>query len=401
MKETETEILVVGGGFVGAALALAAARLGFAVLLADGGGAAAERGADPRASMLSRASRALLERLGALEGMAARLQPVQEMVISHGPRSEDGGGGSPVFLGFPGAARKGGGKEGKQPLAWMAENRHLGEGLEKALQQGKGLRRMKARVAACTAAGRNRIEARLEGGGRVRARLCIAADGGNSRLRGDVGIETVEWRYEGRALTAVVAHEWEHGGVAQEHFLPGGPFAVLPLPGRRSSLVWVETERAAAALARCPEAVFLQQARRRMGGRQGELSLASTRLTYPVRLLLARRYGAEGLLLAGDAAHAVHPLAGQGLNMGLKDVLALEQLLAEARRLGLGLDFALLLERYERMRRFDNLAMAMVTDGTQRLFRGEGAVLRALRDLCLGTAQASPWIRAMGERLAG
>ncbi len=399
MSEAESEILIVGGGFVGAALGLAAAKAGFAVLLVDGGGAAlGGRGADPRASMLSRASRTLLERLGALDGMEAALQPVREMVISHGSRSEDGGGASPFVLGFPGAARSGG-DAGKEPLAWMVENRHLRAGLQQAMGQCGGLERMTARVVDCAAAGRNRIEARLEGGGLVRARLCVAADGAASRLRGGAGIETVEWRYAGRALTAVVAHEWEHDGVAQEHFLPGGPFAILPLPGRRSSLVWVEEPQAAAALEHCQEEVFLQLARRRMGGRRGALALEGARLSYPVGLLLARRYGAEGLLLAGDAAHAVHPLAGQGLNMGLKDVMALERLWGEARRLGLGLDCAMLLERYERMRRFDNLVMAMVTDGTQRLFRGEGGVLRVLRDLCLGTAQANPWIRAMGERL--
>ena len=392
----EAEILIAGGGFVGTALALATARLGFAVLLVEAGDAPPDAEEDPRASMLSASSRALLERLGVLAGMETRLQPVWEMLVSHGARSEVGGEASPFFVAFAGA-----GKARKEPLAWMLENRHLRAGMAAALRQNPEVRRLApARVARCTAVAHNRSEVRLEDGRRLLARLCIATDGANSQLRGDAGIETSGWRYEGSALTAVIAHEWEHDGVAQEHFMPAGPFAILPLPGRRSSLVWVETAEAAAALTRCPQEIFLAEAWRRMGDHSGEMRLEGRRLAYPIGLQLARRYGAPGLLLAGDAAHVVHPLAGQGLNMGLKDVIALEELLRESRRLGLAADAGLLLERYERKRRFDNLAMAMVTDGTQRLFHGDGAILRLLRDLCLGTAQASERIRALGERLA-
>ena len=389
-----TQILVAGGGFVGATMALASANAGFETLLLDANAAPPSDSRDPRASMLSASSLQLLKRLGVLDGIESSLQPVEEMVVSHGSRS---GGCSPFFLTFPQEKTL-----RSPPLAHMIENRHLREGLEHAVQRHKGLRRhAPAKVIRCEAHKRNRIEVRLEGGGTVNANLCIAADGARSQLRADAGIETTGWRYGAHALTAVLAHEHEHHGVAHEYFLPSGPFAILPLSGRRFSLVWTETPRAADALTRCSEEVFLEEAKRCTGGRYGKLSLESKRLAYPVQLQLARRYGAEGLLLAGDAAHVVHPLAGQGLNMGLQDVIALEELLEESARLGLSLDSSMLLERYERKRRFDNFVMAAITDGTHRLFQGEGDVLRVLRDICLGTAQTSPWIRALGERLAG
>ena len=389
-----TQILVAGGGFVGASFALASAGMGFDTLLLDASASPPSGSQDPRASMLSSSSLQLLKRLGALEGMESLLQPVEKMIVSHGSRD---GGCSPFFLTFPREkARR------DAPLAYMIENRHLRKGLERAMRNCKRLRRhAPARVIRCETPRRNRIEAHLEGGGSIGARLCIAADGANSQLRADAGIETTGWHYESHALTAVLAHEREHHGVAQEHFLPSGPFAMLPLPGQRSSIVWLEAPQATDVLVRCDEKIFLREAERRMGGRYGKLSLESERLSYPVRLQLARRYGAQGLLLAGDAAHVVHPLAGQGLNMGLQDVIALEELLEEGMRLGLAPDSLALLERYERKRRFDNLAMAAVTDRTHRLFHGEGGFLRILRDVCLGTVQASPWIRALGERLAG
>lgn len=394
MRETETDILIVGGGFVGASLALAAARLGYEPLLLDGGGM--PEGEDPRASMLSASSLGLLRRLGVVEAEDC-LQPVREMMISHGEREQDGGDVSPVFLNFPGKDRR-----RETPLAWMVENRRLRAGMERAIHRAGLQRWTPAMVVECEAASGHRMRARLQDGRSIRARLCIAADGGHSRLREYAGVETLEWRYEGRALTAVVSHEWEHSGIAYEHFSSSGLFAVLPLPGRRSSIVWAESTETAEALVRCEEHVFLSQARRRMGGERGDnLALESRRLAYPLQLKLARSQGARGMLLVGDAAHVIHPLAGQGLNMGLKDVLALEKLLGESRRLGLALDAGLLLERYERMRRFDNLAMAMIVDGTYRLFRGDGGPLRLMRDVCLGTAQASPWIRAMGERVTG
>lgn len=389
-----TQILVVGSGFVGATMALASAGTGFETLLLDANATQPSDSQDPRASMLSSSSFQLLKRLGVLDGIESSLQPVEEMVVSHGSPS---GGCSPFFLTFPREKA-----HCSPPLAYMIENRHLRKGLERAVQRSKEIRRhAPAKAARCETHKRNRIEVRLESGEIVRANLCIAADGARSQLRADSGIETTGWHYGAHALTAVLAHEHEHHGIAQEYFLPSGPFAILPLPGRRCSLVWVETPLAADALTRCSEERFLEEAKRRTGERYGKLSLESKRLSYPIRLQLARRYGAEGLLLAGDAAHVVHPLAGQGLNMGLQDVLALEELLGESARLGMSLDSSMLLECYERKRRFDNLLMAAITDGTHRLFQGEGNALRVLRNVCLGTAQTSPWIRTLGERLAG
>ena len=388
-----TQILVAGGGFVGATMALASANTGFETLLLDANTAPPSDSQDPRASMLSASSLQLLKRLGVLDGMESSLQPVEEMVVSHSSRSS---GCSPFFLTFPQ-------KKTRQspPLAYMIENRYLREGLEHAVQCHKGLRRCApVKVVRCEAHRRNHIEAHLESGETVKANLCIGADGARSQLRADAGIETTGWHYRAHALTAVLAHEREHHGIAQEYFLPSGPFAILPLPGRRFSLVWTETPRTADALTRCSEEAFLEEAKRCTSGYYGKLSLESKRLSYPIQLQLARRYGAEGLLLAGDAAHVVHPLAGQGLNMGLQDVIALEELLEESTRLGLSLDSSMLLERYERKRRFDNFVMAAITDGTHRLFQGEGGALRLLRDICLGTVQVSPWVRALGEQLA-
>lgn len=405
MRKANTEVLIAGGGFVGASLALASVKMGFDTLLVDASDKKAGGVVDPRASMLSMASLDLLERLGVLDGKDHRLQPIWEMVISHGFRGENLLGGdsrsgrtSPFFLNFTGD-EKTSSEDWQKPLAWMIENRHLQATLEKALRKTMVPRLAPVRVTTCRAIERNQIRAKLDNGEQIVAQLCIAADGANSHLREEAGIETTGWHYKHQVLTGVVYHEWEHDGIAREHFLPSGPFALLPLPGRRSSLVWVESPQTAKALTNCSEEVFLSQARRCMGKGLGGLSLEGKRLTYPLRLQLARKYGTEGLVLVGDAAHVVHPLAGQGLNMGLRDVLALESLLRETQRLGLTINSRLLLERYQHKRYFDNLLMGMVTDGTHRLFQGDCPVLSVLRDVSLGTTQASPWIRNLGKRL--
>ncbi|HVQ10465.1 MAG TPA: FAD-dependent monooxygenase, partial [Methyloceanibacter sp.] len=216
-----------------------------------------------------------------------------------------------------------------------------------------------------------------------------------SRLRERAGIKCVGWSYPQVGIVTTVKHAKPHGGKAVQHFLPGGPFAMLPLKGNRCSIVWTE-DRAIG------EAMFLAELSKRFGARLGDIALAGPRQSFPLDFQVARSFVGERLALVGDAAHAVHPLAGQGLNIGLRDVAALTEIVVEGARLGMDIGASTLLERYERWRRFDSAFSATVMDGLNRLFSNDNAPLRALRDLGLGIVDNAPWLkRALVREAAG
>ncbi|MBX9875836.1 MAG: FAD-dependent monooxygenase, partial [Beijerinckiaceae bacterium] len=242
------------------------------------------------------------------------------------------------------------------------------------------------------------VSVAFAGGETLRARLLVAADGARSRLREQAGIGWVGWDYGQSGLVATIGHERPHGGRAVEHFLPSGPFAILPLSdggrlGHRSSMVWSERNENVPALLSLDEEGMLAEIERRFGLELGEIALESPVTAHPLGFGVARRFVGERLALLGDAAHLIHPIAGQGLNLGLKDVAALAEVIVDAARLGLDPGAADVLEGYERARRFDTVAMGAATDGLNRLFSNDATPLRLARDLGLGLVDRLPGLK--------
>jgi 2-octaprenyl-6-methoxyphenol hydroxylase len=390
MTNSETsDVLIAGGGFAGLALALALRRaLGpdFAVTVAD---PEFGRGDDPRASAIAAAPRRMFEALGVWGAVAAEAQEIRDMIITDS-RVEDAV--RPVFLSFEGDIEPG------EPFAHMIENAALvGELAAKAAAEGVMI--VGQPVMDYAVEGRG-VSVKLGDGTIRRVKLLVAADGARSRLRERAGIALRGWSYGQSAIVTTVAHERDHNGRAEEHFLPGGPFAILPLRNHRSSIVWTEHTAEAARIVALPDAAFHDELETRFGLHLGELTLAGPRRAYPVGLWVARDFVAERLALVGDAAHVIHPIAGQGLNMGLRDVAALAEAVVDASRLGLDPGDATVLERYQRWRRFDTLTMGVSTDGLNRLFSNRSDVLRLVRDVGLGIVDRLPPLKRMFIREA-
>lgn len=383
-----SDVVVAGGGTVGLTLALALKqtlpRLDVVVIDRTG----SQSADDERASAVAAAARRMLERLGVWQPLAAKAQPITEMAITD---SRTGDATRPVFLTFEGTV------DG-EPFAHMVPNRELAATLRAAAERSGAV------FVADAVAGFDLEDASMHirrgGGPSLEARLLVAADGAASPLRALAGIGVTQWRYGQSGIVATVAHERPHHGRAEEHFLPGGPFAILPLTADRSSLVWTEPDDNAARLMAMDAADFQFELERRFGHRLGDLKLAGGRWSYPLGLVLARNLIKPRFALAGDAAHSIHPIAGQGLNLGFKDVAALAETVVEARRLGLDIGSAAVLEHYERWRRADIVAMSAVTDALNRLFSNDVAPLRALRDVGLGLVDRMPDLKRFFIRQA-
>ena len=384
------DVLIGGAGFAGLALAIALRQgLGssFVVTVADP--ALGRAGADARASAIVAAARRLFETIGVWETVADGAQPILDMAITDS-RLQDAV--RPVFLTFGGDVEPG------EPFAHMVENGPLIEALsEKAKQEGVALR--SAAVADFDLAA-NRIDVRLSDGDTFAARLLVAADGARSTIRERAGIASHGWAYGQSSIVATVTHERDHHGRAEEHFLPSGPFAILPLKGRRSSIVWTEDAQEAERIVALPDPEFHAELERRFGLHLGEIAAVGLRRAYPLGLAMARAFIAERLALIGDAAHVIHPIAGQGLNMGLKDVAALAEVIVDAARLGLDPGSLAVLDRYQRWRRFDTMAMGIATDGLNRLFSNRSDVLRLARDVGLGLVDRLPAMKRLFIREA-
>jgi len=245
-----------------------------------------------------------------------------------------------------------------------------------------------------------RIDVEFADGGRVAARLLVAADGARSSIRERAGIAVHGWDYGQSAIVTNVGHERDHGGRAIEHFLPAGPFAILPLNGRRSSIVWTEATAEAKRIVALPDDAFHAELEQRFKLHLGEITTVGARRVHPLGFFVARSFIAERIALIGDAAHLIHPIAGQGLNMGLKDVAALAEVIVDAARLGLDPGAATVLERYQRWRRFDTMTMGLATDGLNRLFSNRSAVLRVVRDVGLGMVDRVPNLKRLFMREA-
>ncbi len=389
-SKTQADILIGGGNLTGLSLAIALRQgLGdcFSVVVADP--ALNRVSADARASAIAAAARRLFETLGAWQDIAAAAQPILDMVVTDSKLDDAI---RPTFLTFGGEVEPG------EPFAHMIENGPLVAALlSKAREAGVELRPV---ALSGFEAGQDEVIAHCSDGADVSARLLVAADGARSRIREAAGIASYGWSYGQSGIVTTVAHERDHGGRAEEHFLPAGPFAILPLKGRRSSIVWTENSAEAERIVALPDAEFHAELEKRFGLHLGEITVAGPRRAYPLGLSVARSFIADRLALVGDAAHVIHPIAGQGLNMGLRDIAALAEAVVDAARLGLDIGSAPVLERYQRWRRFDTMAMGVATDGLNRLFSNRSDILRAVRDVGLGVVDRLPALKSLFIREA-
>jgi 2-octaprenyl-6-methoxyphenol hydroxylase len=392
------DIVVAGGGYVGlcAALAIRSAAPGLDVVVADAQPASAIE-ADTRASAIAQAAVRMLDRLGIWQEVLGEAQPIREMIVTD---SRTGDAVRPVFLTFSeeGEAAttrgvRGGGVrgegEGRKPFAHMLPNRALVKSL-RARAEEAGVRLIYGDAVRSFDSQPESIEVSFASGRKLAARLLVAADGVRSALREQAGIRTVHWPYGQSAIVLTVRHERDHEGRAEEHFLPAGPFAILPLPGRRSSLVWTESTQDAERLMAADDITFELELERRFGHKLGEISVEGPRKCFPLGLTLAREFVRPRLALAGDAAHGVHPIAGQGLNLGFKDAAALAETIVEAHRLGLDIGSLAVLERYQMWRRFDTVRMGVTTDVLNRMFSNDNALVRVARDFGLAAVDRMP-----------
>ena len=387
----QRSIVICGGAFAGLALAVALRQgLGgdIPIIVADPA-LATRPSRDPRATAIVAACRRLFQTLGAWERVADKAQPILDMVVTDS-RLEDAI--RPAFLTFAGDVEPG------EPFAHMVENRHLVDALT-ARAEAEGID-LKATAVTSYDSRSDGIDVTLGDGSTIQASLLIAADGARSRLRERAGIATHGWDYDQSGIVVTVGHEREHHGRAEEHFLPAGPFAILPLSGKRSSLVWTEKRAEAARITALSEDEFHGELERRFGLHLGEIKALDKPRAFPLFYFVARSFIAERMALVGDAAHVIHPIAGQGLNMGLRDVAALAEVVVDAARLGIDLGQADVLERYQRWRRFDTMAMGFATNSLNFLFSNQSTLLRTVRDIGLGLVDRAPPLKNMFIRQA-
>ena len=394
-KSSDCDVIIAGGGFVGMTQAVAlglTAPKGFRVAVVDAEPPQSTK-SDARASALSAASKGLLSVLGIWPELAGNAEAITGIEVTD---SAVDAARRPALLGFDDELRPG------ESGAYMIENADLQRALVNVVAREGAIEIFAPDSVTGYVTTPVGVRAQLGSGGEIDAKLLVAADGKRSRLRERARIKCVGWSYPQIGIVTTVAHAEPHGGKAVQHFLPSGPFAILPLTGNRSSIVWTEDKGTSEAIMSADKAAFLGELAKRFGSRLGDITLAGPRQSFPLDFQVARSFVAERLALIGDAAHAVHPLAGQGLNIGFRDVAALTEIIVEGGRLGLDIGTASLLERYERWRRFDSAFSATVMDGLNRLFSNDNAPLRALRDLGLGVVDNTPWLkRALVREAAG
>jgi len=378
LHEIRVELIVVGGGLAGLTLAIACADAGVEVAVVDREDPRTMLAApfDGRTTAIAHGSQQVLAGIGLWPLVAAEAEPILEIRVADS--------GSPLFLHYDHH------EVGENPLGYIVENRVLRRALMARAAQLPTLRHLaplavdRVEREACGAT------ACLADGRRLRGQLVAACDGRGSPLRRAAGIKTLEWTYPQTSIVCTVRHALPHRGVAIEHFLPAGPFAILPMTESRSSIVWTERADLAPGLLALDAAAFAAELGRRFGDFLGALEVVGPRFSYALSLLHAERYAVPRLVLVGDAAHVIHPIAGQGLNLGIRDVAALAELVVDARRLGLDIADAGVLARYERWRRFDNLMLAAVTDGLNRLFSNSVPPVKLARDVGLAMVGRMP-----------
>lgn len=393
------DVAVIGAGLVGQAAALALAGrcdlAGLKVALVDAGDPAdvSKAQADPRAFAITAASKAMLQALGPWAQISSHAQAMREIKVTDAVLGADA---RPALLYFGEAVG------GPAASAHMVENHVLHKAVFGAVEAEACIEVLAGRALSGLEISASRALVSLSDGSRLAASLVVAADGRASPLRQACGIETVGWSYGQHGIVTTVTHERPHNGIAEEHFLPAGPFAILPLTGNRSSLVWTEESAVAEDLVGGPEAAFRAALEARFGDHLGAVVPVGPRASFPLTMQLAKSYLGERVVLVGDAAHAIHPLAGLGFNLGLRDAAQLSDTVLDAARLGLDLGSPGVLRDYEQDRRFDNVLVALSMEGLNLLFSNDNPVVRQVRDLGLAMVdRATPLKRFFMSRAAG
>ncbi len=366
-----TDVLIVGGGPVGGSLACALASAGISSVVVDR--APAEEllapSFDGRATAVAQGPKKMLKQIGVWRTLGTNVTPIKDIRVADGQ--------SRLFLHYDHE------DVGEDALGYMVENRRLRHAVLTAAKAFPAVTYIAPSEIDALERTERAVTASLISGDLLTASLVVGADGRNSFVRDHAGLALTQWPYHQSGIVCTVEHEKPHYNIAHEHFYPAGPFAILPLTGNRSSIVWTESEADAAGLVALAEADFISELAQRAGDFMGALEVVGPRWSYPLSLQYTRTSTAPRLALAGDSAHGIHPIAGQGLNMGLRDVAALAEVLADARRLGLDIGSSQVLQKYDQWRRFDNTIMLASTDGLNRLFSNDIAPLRIARDLGL------------------
>lgn len=393
------DALIVGGGMVGLTLAAALGGAGLTVVLVDREAPARQSAAafDGRTSAIAFGSQRGLVALGLWPALAPDAEAILDIRVSDG--------GSPLFLHYDHR------EVGGVPLGYIIENRSIRRALFDHVRRIATVTHKAPTTVRSMEVRAGGVEAVLGDGTTVRAPLVVGADGPRSALRRQAGIALTEWRYRQTGIVCTMVHEQPHRGIAHERFLPAGPFAVLPMTddravpdgtlGRhRSSIVWTERAELAPAMLALDDDAFSEELAERFGPHYGAVRVTGPRWSYPLALHHAESYVAPRLALVGDAAHLIHPIAGQGLNLGLRDIAALAEVLVDARRLGLDIGAPDVLARYQRWRRFDNTVLVAATDALNRLFSNDVPLVTLARDLGLGAVNRVPPLKRFFMRHA-
>jgi 2-octaprenyl-6-methoxyphenol hydroxylase len=403
MDDARFDLAVVGAGLNGSLLALAAGEAGLRTALIDrlAPGAMTEAGFDGRTTAIAYTSQRLFQALGVWDEIANRAEPILDIRISDAGHD---GRASPLFLHFD-HREAAAGDEPAAPMGWIVENRFLRAALLRRLSACAAVELVAPDEAVDTLRDPDKVEIGLRSGRRLTSRLVASAEGRFGTMREDAGIGARAWSYDQIAIVVVARHEHPHRGVAQEKFLPGGPFAILPMQDseageHRSSIVWTERARIARRILELDAPRFQAEFARRFGDFLGKVDTVGPRWWFPLGLVHADRYVEERLVLVGDAAHGLHPIAGQGYNLGVRDIAALVEVLVETNRLGLDVGSADTLERYARWRRADNFTMVAATDLLNRLFSNDIRPLRLVRGLGLAAVNRMPPLRRFFVRHA-
>ncbi|HJQ55344.1 MAG TPA: UbiH/UbiF/VisC/COQ6 family ubiquinone biosynthesis hydroxylase [Vineibacter sp.] len=408
-REAVPDVLVVGAGLIGATLAAALGASGLHVTIIDRlpGSTQVAPTFDGRTTAIAHGSRCALAAIGVWPYIAPHAAPILEIRISDGRLDPSGGPApvSPLYLHFDNRQVTAGGAAGA-PMGHIVENRHFRAALFRRLAELPTVNLIAPAELASAERGHGFARVRLGDGRTIRAALLVSAEGRGGVLREQAGIRLSRTDYDQAAIVVTAEHELPHRGVAQEKFLPAGPFAILPMTddpasgAHRSSIVWTERADLASILLRLPDAVFQVEFSRRFGEHLGAVRPVGPRFSYPLSVQTAERLAAPRLALVGDAAHGIHPIAGQGWNLGLRDAAALAEVVVDAHRLGLDIGQESVLAGYQRWRRVDGLSMVAVTDGLNRLFSNDIAPVRLARDLGLAAVNQMPPLRRFFMRHA-
>ncbi|MBT4871344.1 MAG: UbiH/UbiF/VisC/COQ6 family ubiquinone biosynthesis hydroxylase [Marinovum sp.] len=382
----DTDIAIVGGGLNGAMMGLALAEAGFSITIIDSLTSKSQQDPqfDGRCYSLALASIRLMQALGLWEALAPNAQSILEIKAADGRAYSNP---SPYFLHFDHHEIEEG------PMGHMVEDRHLRPLLQQRLQSAANISYRAGLSVSEMAISDTHAQLILDTQEIITTRLVIGADGRQSQTAQRAGIKRTGWRYGQTSLVCALSHDTPHQGIACQYFMPPGPLAILPLKGNRSSIVWTESDANAATIMAMDDKDYLAVLQPRIGDYLGKIELAGALYSYPLDLTIAQNYVAPRMALVGDAAHGVHPIAGQGLNLGLRDIAALSEVLSDARLRGEDFSSLAVLLRYQEWRRFDTTALALATDAVNKLFSNDNTLLRTLRNLGMGAINRMPTLR--------